>query len=163
MEVDELDPALDHVGARGAEGVVHVGQQLGVDLVLGVEDPHDVAAAGRQGCVEGLRLVLRLVVVDDHPHPGRRAGRGPFGDGGGLGVVVPDDHDDLVVGVARFEQPVDGVLQHRLLVAGRQQQREGQAPLPVGAVEARGGERLRGPPRVHLPPQRERGHPEERQ
>ena len=38
VEVDQLDAALDDVGAGGAEGVVDVGEQLGVDLVLGVED-----------------------------------------------------------------------------------------------------------------------------
>ena len=59
-------------------------EQLRVDLVLGVEDADDVAAAVRQGGVEGLRLVLRLVVVDDHPdavgalgRAGRRPRRSP--------------------------------------------------------------------------------------
>lgn len=163
MEVDELDAALDDIGAGGAEGVVHMGQQFGVDLVLGVEDPDDLAGAVRQRGVERLGFVLRLVGVDDDPDPVRVTGRGPLGDLGGLRVVVSDDDDDLEVGVAGLEQPLDRVLQHRLLMAGGQEQGERSLAAPVGRCELGRGQRLRCTPGMHLPPERERGHPEKRQ
>ncbi|GAA3220874.1 hypothetical protein GCM10020256_27280 [Streptomyces thermocoprophilus] len=121
VEVDELHSALDDVGAGGAEGVVDVGEEFGVDLVLGVEDPDDVAAAVRQRRVHGLRFVLLLVGVDDDADA-RVAGGGLFGDGGRLRVVVADDDDDLEVGVGGLQQPLDGVVQHGLFVACGQQQ-----------------------------------------
>ncbi len=141
------------------EGVVDVGEQFGMDLVLGVEDPDDVAAAVRQRRVHGLRLVLLLVGVDDDPDA-RIAVGGLLGDGGGLRIVVSDDHDDLEVGVGRGQQPLDGVVEHGLLVPRGQEQRERHVLVAVGPAEPGGGEYLRRTPGMHLPPERERRHPE---
>lgn len=86
-----------------------------MDLVLGVEDPDDIAAAVRQRRVHGLRLVLLLVRVDDDADA-RVALGGAVGHRRGLGVVVPHDHDDLEVGVRGLQQPLDGVVEHGLFV-----------------------------------------------
>jgi hypothetical protein len=104
------------------------------------------------------------VRVDDDTDP-RITCRGVLGHGGGLRVVVPDDHDDLEVGVARLQQPLDRVVQHGLFVPGgqQQQQREGDVLVPVRTAESGGGEHFRRTPGVHLPPQSERRHPEQGQ
>ena len=66
MVVHQLDAALHDVGAGLLEAGVDVAQELGMDLVLGVEDLDDVAPAGRQGGVEGLGLVLGPAGVEHH-------------------------------------------------------------------------------------------------
>lgn len=135
---------------------------FGMDLVLGVEDPDDIAAAVRQRRVHGLRLVLLLVGVDDDTDA-RVAFGGALGHRRGLGVVVPHDDDDLEVGVAGLQQALDGVVQHGLFVPCRKQQREGDVFVAVRAAEPGGREHFGRTPRVHLPPQGERRHPEQGQ
>src|SRR6266700_1186832 len=99
----QLDGALDDIGTLGPEGVVDMREQLGMHLVLGVENADDVAPAVRQGGVERLRLGLHLVGVGDHPDP-VRCTRGELNSGpGGFRIIVSDDNDDLVFGVRRFE------------------------------------------------------------
>jgi hypothetical protein len=122
LVVDQLDAALDDVGVVAPEGEVDVAEQLGVDDVLGVEDPDDLAAGVRQRGVEGAGLVLLGVGVDDRAHLVGVLGGEFVGDGGGAGVVVADDQQDLEVRVVDAQHLLDRVPQDGLFVAGRDQQ-----------------------------------------
>jgi hypothetical protein len=162
-EVDELDAALDDLRTRRPERAVDGTQQPPVDLVLGVEDADDLAAAQRERGVERLRLVLGDAVVDDDADPLRVELGRVVGDRRGLRVVVADDDDDLEQRVVEPLQLRQRRAEHGLLVARGHQQGERQRR-QAGLAREPGGVVGRGiAPGVQHPPHRRRRDAEQRQ
>ena len=153
MVVHQLDAALHDVGAGLLEAGVDVAQELGMDLVLGVEDLDDVAPARRQGGVEGLGLVLGPAGVEHHADEIGVAPGCPLGHGRGLGVVIADHDHDLVGGIVEGGQAGQGGAEDGLLVPRRHEQRERQPRDARRPREPGGGQGLRGSPGVQHPPQ----------
>jgi hypothetical protein len=121
--VHELRRPLHDLHGVLLEGMVDGQQHLGSDLVLGIEDADDLTATVAEGRVEGSRLVLVLVAVDDHPEAPVARG-GARGDLMRLGVVVAHHHDHLERGMAKVGDAGDGLGQHLLLVTGRMSEKE---------------------------------------
>src|SRR5689334_20419758 len=80
IDVHELHAGLHDVSGLSAGGGVRKTEQPGSDVVLGVDDHDDITSTVGECRVQGLRLVLLLVVVDDDldGHLGQYGGG--FGD-----------------------------------------------------------------------------------
>jgi hypothetical protein len=147
-QVEDLHAALQHIGAGGGQAGVDVAQQLGMDLVAGLEHADELPPAHLEGGVEGGRRALVEVPLGDDPDAVGVAGGGGDRDVVGGRVVVAHDDQHLERRVVELGQAVEGAAEHRVLATRRHQQRERGRRLLGGTTEAALTQRLGRQPEV---------------
>ena len=141
--VHQLDAALHDPGAGRPEPVVDHPQQVRMENVLGVGDPHPLVrdlqvVQHPDRPVQPDRLVVDLGVLrvaDQHDAPRETAGPVPGHRERARVVGMVDDHRDGAVRVVEAGQPLEGRPDHVLLEPGREQDQ----PFPLAAPACRNG------------------------